>query len=488
MISRIKKNHIPVILTCIIWYCAYLLIYKLWIQSLRIDEWYSSYVSKYMTINWLYKSKYFLFEWLQVLFFKLWWFSDFWARIPSILAQVWSILLMYFIPYKLCKNKYIWLFSTIIFWLLYRELGWWRDARFYSLLQLLFLWWIYLIIQRTETKKTIYLNSAIVLAGLWAIFHPFLYSIWVILFFTIVRQYKKIWDINTLFTKKFLCSWILIIVWLVWAISYWTIWQTLNWSITNWLSLKMKANYFSFYNWHLRSQLWLIYIIWLLWMIHFFIKKSRRNIILFFVPLVLFAYALIIKWYLMHSRYALLLFPVIILSACIFIHDIIKLVNNKYAKRSIITIILIWTICTTNFQFIPSAYYYFDYTSPQPDFKWAYSNIPKNQKVISGFPVLCDWYYSDKWECTIAIRVDLVHDWKNNILKQNEESYTKLWYITSLEELSTWTYYFVIDNLTEKSNSINKNLYKQISKYWKIIYESWKSHNHIIVIKVVIKN
>jgi hypothetical protein len=191
----------------------------------------------------------------------------------------------------------------------------------------------------------------------------------------------------------------------------------------------------------------------------------------------------------MHSRYALLIFPIIILSACVFMYDIIKLIWNKYVKWCILAILLTGGICTANFQFFPTDYYYFDYTSPQPDFKWAYESIPDWQNVVSGFPTLCDWYYSNRWTCTDAIRVDLIHDWKNKILKQNEESYTKLSYISNLEELAVWSYYFVIDNLTEKSNNINKELYNQIFKYWERIYENWdQSYNHIIVLKVIIED
>lgn len=488
MISRIKKNHVSIIFTCIICYCTYLLIYKLWFQSLRIDEWYSSYVSKYMSIDWLYKSKYFLFEWLQVLFFKIGWIDDYWARVPSILAHIWNILLMYFIPYKLAKNKYVWLFSSLIFGLLYRELGWWRDARFYALLQLLFLWWIALIIKRIETKNTAYLNSAIILSGLWMIFHPFLYILWAILFVTILRQYKKIRDFKSLSSKKYLTTRILIIIWLVWVIIYWTLLWTMKWSLTSGLPFKTQLNYFSFYNSHLRTNLWLLYIIWLLWMIHFFIKRSYWEIILFFIPLILFIYALTIKWYLMHSRYALLIFPIIILSASIFIYDIIKAVWNKYTKWCILAIILIWTICTAKFQFLPSENYYFDYTSPQPDFKWAYKAIPNNQNVISGFPTLCDWYYSDRWTCINAIRVDLVHDWKSKVTKRESESYTNIPYISSLDDLYPWQYYFVIDNLTNKSGDINEILFNQISKHGQVIFESGESYNNIMVFKVLIED
>ena len=73
-------------------------------------------------------------------------------------------------------------------------------------------------------------------------------------------------------------------------------------------------------------------------------------------------------------------------------------------------------------------------------------------------------------------------------MEQTEESYTKLPYISTLDELDTWEYYFVIDNLTNKSYSINKTLYDQIFEYWKKIYESWEeTYNNIVVLKVLIQ-
>lgn len=190
----------------------------------------------------------------------------------------------------------------------------------------------------------------------------------------------------------------------------------------------------------------------------------------------------------MHSRYALLIFPIIILSASIFTYDIIKSVWNKYAKWCILAIILTWVICTANFQFIPSKNYYFDYTSPQPDFKSAYASIPDWQNIISGFPTLCDWYYSDRWDCINAIRVDLIHDWKTeNLLKNTAEKYTKIPYIDNINSLWKWRYYFIIDNLTSRSNNINKTLYWQIRQSWTSVFNNWNNYNNIQVLSLDIK-
>lgn len=190
----------------------------------------------------------------------------------------------------------------------------------------------------------------------------------------------------------------------------------------------------------------------------------------------------------MHSRYALLIFPVIIISACVFIYDIFKLIWNKYAKWCILSIFITWTICTANFQFLPVSHYYFDHTSPQPDFKSAYAFIPDWENVISGFPTLCDRYYSERWTCSHAIKVDLIHDWKTDFSKKTEEGYTKIPYIDTIENLKPWSYYYIIDNLTEKSNNINWKLYRQLSDYWKVVYETWSSYNHISVIHLPVYN
>ena len=488
MFKRIKNHYEITILSCIIFYISFLLFYKLWVQSFWIDEWYSSYVAKYMSLEWLYKSKYFLFEWLQALCFKIWWFTDFWARFPSVIAHIFSVLLMYLIPTKLCKNKYVWLFSALLFGVLYWELWRWRDARFYALLQCIFLLWMYLTVLWTEKWKVLYLNLAIILAGIWMMFHPFLYCLTAIIWLMFISQYKKLRDFKTLFSKKYLSTWILIIIWLVWLVVYWTLWSVMKWELTNQLSRDAKKYYFSFYSKHLWWELGIISVLWIIWMFWFILKKKVKEWILFLLPLLLFMYALVIRGYLMHSRYALLIFPLLILSSTIFVYDIIKLLKNNYEKSVVLIVLLLIVWFTAHIQILPQTYYYFDYTSPQPDFKSAYASIPDKSKVISWFPTLCDWYYSDRGECIYSIRVDLVHDWKSKIKEKKEESYTKIPYIDDISQLRPGTYYFVMDDLTTNSSDINWKLYKQISDKWKRVYDSWdKKYKYIAVMKVVIK-
>lgn len=437
-----------------------------------------------MTINGLYKSSYFIFEWLQVLCFKLWEISDFCARLPSVLSHLLSIVLMYFITAKFSKNKYVWLFSSVIFWMLYRELWRWRNARFYSLLQCMFLLGMLLIHKWIEKGDVKFLNFSILFVWLGMVFHPFLYSVWVIFILAFLSQYKKKWNVKSLFSKKYLITRILVVTWLVMVMFYWTLWAVLKWTLTSGLPWDMKKFYLIFYNKHLRSELWIIYIFWIFWMIRFLLKRKTQEIIFLFVPFLLFVYALIIKWYLMHSRYALLMFPLIIVSACIFVCDLIRLLKYNYEKI-IFSLLIIWFVwLTSHFQFIPVKVYYFDYTSPQPDFKSAYAVIPDDANVISWFPTLCDWYYADRGTCLYAIRVDLIHDWKIKIITKKSEKYTKIEYIDNIDDLKSWVYYFVVDNLTYKSENINTDLYNQIFSRWREIFSSWESYNNIVVMEI----
>ncbi len=486
MKKRIKKHHILIILSCVLVYLAIILFYNLGVQSFWIDEGYSTYTSKDMVLNWFYKNRYFLFNWLQALFLKYGWFTDFWARFSSVITQIISIILMYLIPVKLTKNKYVGLISAIVFWFLYWEIAWWREARFYSLLQCLFLWWIASLTYRVENKKVMYLNLAILLAGLGILFHPFMYCLCAVILFSVIQQYKKAWDFKTLFSKKYLSFWCLVVLWLVglivYCMKYWMLGKSLTGSILWDKPLYFIPHYFIAYVQHIWGELWILSILWVLWMIWLLIKKKWKESVLFFFPFLLFVYALNVKWYLIHFRYALLILPLLIVVASIFSYDIFKLIKNKTIKGVCVFIVLIGVLITTRFQFLPKTYYSLDFTSPQPNFKAAYASIPDWENVISWFPTLCEWYYWDRGNCVRAIRVDLIHDWDvEELVNAEEESYTKIPYMKTLDDLDDWIYYFVIDNLTTKSNEINNKLYKQLKEYWTTRYESWKSYNNILV-------
>ena len=486
MWNWIKKYRGEVILGCLLVYIAFLLFYNLWVQSLWIDEWFSSYVAKKMSIEGFYKSRYFLYEWLQALSFKFAGISDFTARFPSVIFQLWSVLLMYLIPYKLTKNKYIGLISAAVFWFLYWELAWGRDARFYSLIQFLFLWWLTLLTYWIENKKIVYLSSSILLAVIWILLHPFIFCLWAVIFLVILQQYNKAWNFKSLFLRKNLVFWWFIAWCLVglvmYCLNYWMLWKVLTWSLLWNKPSYYISSYFVSYSKHIWIELWLLSVFWVLWMMRSLIKKKRRDVVLFLCPFLLFVYALCVKWYLIHFRYALLIFPLLIVSGVLFLFDMLTFVKSTTLRWVLIIMSLVASLMTARFQFFPKVYYSFDSTSPQPDFKQAYASIPDWENVISWFPTLCDWYYWNRGNCMRAVRVDLIHDGDTDMLENSKnESYTWIPYMESLDDLDDGVYFFVMDNLTSKSNDINKKLYQQLKDYWTIWYESWKTYNNVIV-------
>lgn len=400
----IKKNYIELIFTWILIYLIIILFYKLWVQSFWVDESFSSYVSKYMTTNWLYLSKWFIFERLQVLSFKLFWISDFTARLPSVLAQIWSIILMYIIPTKLYNNKKLWLISSILFWFCSYELSWARDARYHVLMQFVFLLWISTIITYLKNNDKKYLNYSIIIACIWALFHPMLYLLWWLIFLILISKYK---------TFKLKDYWNTLIVWMfsiIIVLLFWVIWRP--WyenEIIDWFrDIRQYFILFREYNIHLITQLWILYVIWIFQIIHSLIKKNRKEILLFVIPFILFFLAIIFKSNLFALRYTLILFPIIILLSIIWIYNIVSYFKNKKIKIWILIWILVWILFTVKFQFVPKVYYMLDITSPQSDFKSAYENIPDNQNVISWMPTLCERYYWNRWLCLASDRKSVV--------------------------------------------------------------------------------
>ena len=275
---------------------------------------------------------------------------------------------------------------------------------------------------------------------------------------------------------------VLALVWaLVYVIGSWKLWELISNNTSTKFTWEMRIAYLKFYNLHLREQLGILFPLWFLWMIWALFKKNYKESWLLLLPFLLFEYVLVFQGKMLHYRYALLIYPLIVLSVVVPFYRI-YCSHNKGLKITVMVICLIGSLFTTKYQFSPRTYYDFDFTSPQPDFKSAYAKIPDGKNVISWFPVLCDWYYSDRWSCTHAIRVDVVHDGQvKALLNFKNESYTKVPYVDDLSELDSWIYYVVIDDLTRNSNIINEHLYEQIAQYWKKIFDSWVDYNKIVV-------
>jgi len=485
-IKFIKKNYIKYLIILLIWYAVFLRFYNLWIQSFWIDEGFSSY----STLDWS-SLQYYIHNISQLISFKIFWISDFSARFPSVIFSILNIWLIYLISINLFKDKKTALLSVLIFSFLTWEIIWSRQARFYTLLQLLFSINIYFIIKIVKDFSFKYLYPGVLFLYIWILFHPFLYSSIVIfilwLSYSLFILWKK-WLIKQINYKKYLFFTIpFLIIFIIeivkrnsvdWGIS----WIPSTFELPDFIKEKRFWKYYS----HLYSQLGVLLPISLLSMLFFVFRKKVLESIIFSFSVVFIFYIIAYEWKMYHTRYMLILFPLFIISSSYFIVYIYNLIKDDILNKIYIWIIALFVFSTTSFTLLPQTKYFIDYTSPQPNFKEAYQIIPKNSEIISGFPMLCEWYNNDS-KCMYSLPIDYVWDVKEikRILERWKDNYTDIKYLINIDQLEkNKEYYFVLDNLTI-SRMIDKKLLKQIANNSKTMYNNWKSYNNIIVVKYI---
>ncbi len=486
------KKYWKYILFLIISYAIFLRLYNLWIQSFWIDEGFSSYVSKQFFKNWIdfTKPEYFLHNISQLLSFKIFGISDFAARFPSVIFSALNIPLIYLISINLFNDKKQAILSTLIFSFLTWEIIWARQARFYTLLQLLFTLNIYLTIKVVKDFSLKYLYLGILFLYIWILFHPFLYSNVVLFILSIIYllflNYKKI-DFKNINYKKYLLIILPFLVIFIIEITKKILtdakWISIPWTFE--LPDFIKKQRFPKYYSHVYSQLGLLLPISLIWMLFFVFKRKVLESIIFTFATVFIFYIIAYKGKMFHTRYVLILYPLFIISGSYLIVYIYNLIKDEFIKYAYAGLIAIIIFSTWAYTFIPKTKYFIDYTSPQPNFKEAYNSIPKWQEIISGFPMLCEWYYKKKWKCLYSLPINYVWD-KNltkKILERWKDNYTNIKYLLDSKQLAkNKTYFFVLDNLTI-SRMIDRKLLKEILHNSKLIYYSWKEYNRIIVLK-----
>ncbi len=481
----LKKHYFKIFIVMII-YAIFLRFYNLWVQSFWIDEWFSSYA----TISSI-QLEYLIHNISQIFSFKIFWVSDFSARFPSVIFSSLNIIVFYFLSKLFFENKKKAVISTLIFSFLTWEIIWARQARFYSLLQLLFTIDLYLLYALLKNYKVIYLNLLIIFLYIGIHFHPFLWAgvVWFLLVFIYILIFQKN-SIKVNIRKYFFT--IIIVLWIIWIELYFYL---NTWEIkkipepSSRLSFEMWFTYFKNYISHLIIWTGILWIFSIFWIIVLFLKKEFKKILIFWFLYIFIFFIIAFKGFLFHTRYVFILYPIIILLALYslyFLYEFIanKLNNKRWAKFYAI-IVSLAIISTGKYTFLPQTSYYIDFTSPQPNFKEAYRNIPKNSLVISGFPMLCKWYYWNKWTCKYSLAVDFVWNKKNhkNILDRKKDNYTNIAYLNNLEKLESWKiYYFVVDNLTN-GGTIKNEIIKEIYEKWTVIYESWENYNKIEVVK-----
>ncbi len=491
-----NKRVIYGLLWILFLYSLFLKVYFLWYQSFWIDEGFSSHISYNFFQDGIdfKKQQYLIHNISQVISFNISWVSDFSARISSVLFSCINALFIYLISLHLFKDKKQALFASIIFSFLTWEIIWARQARFYALLQLIFSINIYLIIKIINDFKIKYFNIALISLYIWVLFHPFLWSnvvlfiLWII--YLLILQKKNLRK-RVLFNKKSISIY-LIIIFIIWieATKYFLQekWVSIPWASTK-LPQDSIESYIQKYSYHLSSQLGILHMFSFIWMfIIAYKRKILESIILSFWYIFIF-YIISQKGFLFHTRYVLILYPLIIILSSYSIFYFHSLIKRNIFKHTYTIIIWLLILFTAKFTFFPQKEYAIDYTSPQPSFKQAYNIIPNEAQVISWFPMMCEWYFWQKWECIYHLPVDYVWSPESiqNTLNRWKDNYTSLLYLLSLNQLEkSKKYYFVFDALS-LSRTINKDILKEVLQNWEIIFNQWKTYNNIKVIKYIMK-
>lgn len=500
-----KKYIYYIILSIIFIFWIYFRVFDLATPSLWIDEWYSSIVSYYASINhfipylptWEYDFSQYLFTIFQSLSFSTFWINDLSARIPSLIFWVLNIVLLYLFTteiFKDHKHKYTWvIFTMILFTFSTWQIVWSREARFYELLSFIYLSNIFLLWKYLLTNKLKYYILFLLWLLIWIIFHPFCY--WLIIISILILSYKYYLDRNKEIYK--LLSWVLIVIWLYliysFTIKYFTLW-VLDVSKTIPVVNYSKDYHFwrllSFYLDSIYYQLWIIFIFYIFWVLKFLYKKQFVEFILFW--LVVFINIVIISaWFMAHTRYMFHIYWIITLIWWYTLFDfyiyLIWLYKYKFKKSVswlMFVVVLISLFETYMLTISPQSIYDIDFTSPKPNFKWAYEYLNKLDNkwlIVSWFPQMCYWYNLDnKEKCKYGLRVDLV--WtksaKESVISRENDNYTNIELINDLNDIQKNNYYFVLDDLTITS-AINKELVKDITENCDKIYEDkWDDNDY----------
>lgn len=484
--------------------------YDLWLNSMWIDEWYSSIVSYYAYQNdfvpFLPSGRYdfsqYIFTLFQSISFDIFWYSDFSSRIVSFFFWIFTLILVIifsnnFLQEHKYKNYGV-IFITALFTFSTWQIIWSREARFYELLGFIYLTSIYTLWKYCQKYEYKYLLLFCFITLLWIIFHPFCFALLGIGFFIILYKIYEEYLVSKNLKNTFLQNYkwiiiffIIIIIHLIVAniFKYISVWVMNIWNPFPTFfetSQDIKKWYTLFYIQNLWSELWVLFIAYIFWIIYFLFTKKIRECIIFWLIFVINFYIITQKWFMAHSRYMFHLYSIITIIGWYFIFlfssyyiDIIIQSKNKIKKiLSFILMILLWLSITFTFQytFFPKKIYYIDATSPKPDFKSTYELLKdkKDMKIISWFPHMCFLYnVKNTWICEYALKVNLTGSTETleNIQSATNNDYTNTPYLNNLHNIDVTKYYFVLDDLTIK-NAVHKDIIQNIKSNCNLIYSN----------------
>jgi hypothetical protein len=510
-----NKYFYYILLFSIFWYGIFLRFYDLWTPSFWIDEWYSSIVSYYAYINnfspltpfWNYDFSQYFFTFFQSLSFSLFWVSDFSSRLPSAIFSIFSLIIVYFFSRDLLKdNKYIdyWvLFITFLFTFSSWQIIWSREARFYELLSFFYIFSIWSLYRYITLKKLKYFFLFSFLVFLWLIFHPFCFALLLVWYIMIIYEVCESIFINIYLQKRYkktlwlskknqtqLIAFLSISVAFLWYVfvdymirSYTSHSVNLSSTLPTIFDLPedIKKWYIKFYLQSIFSHEGVIFITFIVSIFYFSYSLKSREFILFWLLFFINYYTITQKWFMAHTRYMFHLYGIMTILWWYILFIFSTYFDKIYYRILIVFLAIISVFYTFWLTFIPKQIYYIDYTSPKPNFKWAYDYISHqiNPKIVSWFPHLCAWYnLSNSWVCKYALKVNITWDksYEDKLKIENRISYTNTPYLEKIDDLWWEEYYFVIDDLTMR-NWLNREVINYVlAKCTKVYSDLWDNN------------
>lgn len=274
------------------------------------------------------------------------------------------------------------------------------------------------------------------------------------------------------------------IIILLWGI-YFLFWEDILWWFNRASQTRNISSYITFYSTYLLSQTGWLYIFFILSLFLFALKRDYIKILIFSVGFLSAFYIISQKWVLLHTRYIFFLFPLIYIWWIYTYLYFASLIKNIYLKTSYLLVIWFILFVSWNISLLPQAYYEMDFTSPQVDFKSAYNTIPQWSNVVSWFPMMCEWYFWNKWTCMYSLAVDYVGRSTDTTLiyEKWKDNYTNIPYLKNISYLDENTDYYIVLDALSYNRIMNQELKNKILESWENYYNNGTWYKNIKVIK-----
>lgn len=397
-LKRLNLNHIALLLLTIFGFI--LRIYNLGYQSLWFDEGYTINAARAILNKGfpILPSGFFYYRGLLntalvALSMSIFGITEFSARLPSVFFGVITIPLIYFFVRKLFDNKTA-LSTAFLITFSIVEIAWSRQARMYQQLQffyILSLYFFYNFTQEQNSRNLIIFITSTISAILS---HELGFSL--ILVYILYPLIKNIRNVRSYLKPKLLLSKpifpllfigvTLLILGEVFFGLFSTTWQT-------------RVNYFPNYLWYIQQYFFIIAYFAVVGIV-IILRKDYKVALFLGLATTIPIYFVSFHVKLLAFRYIYFLLPLLFIlfsNTALYISILVPRLKLRAILSSVLLMaILLLTVISSGFNFIPKSEYDLEYTAPQPDFKQAYSfindNSEKQEIVIDTWPAIGSFY------------------------------------------------------------------------------------------------